>query len=411
MFAKFNDTVKKDKIDKIPKEILDSYNAKIPDNVCAQYVDKHDGTCELVTTTDASKTQVTVTVPSATLVDKVPDDIRTQKELEDYMYRTQKTLHYRVEGKPYMKINGFKVFLEDFVKRPFDDHRLGPGSDLYIVPPKFPKLKPLLLDVGKTKLELKVERIPDERKNVIVLKTDENYWLQIKLELSNIKDEPSRIEVNCDFSNCKTVSDLLSAFKIKNALASGKYSLSYMGIHIPLPLKNPVPTKMRQFWEKAEKLEKILDVRFVPNVESYQQDIFSIQRLFQCLVLKSPFSSFINEGSQTGLHTDDREAFDANIGKPMALAYVEEHHWEVLGASFETYDLCCIFDAVIEDVTEDSVDSDKPYFAHLSPVEGKKMKLVTYIATNEEEISRFQRQFDSHNDLLKYMLEAKTISK
>lgn len=411
MFAKFSDTVRKESTDKIPKEVLAAYNQQIPENMRAQYVDKHNGTCELVPIIDDSNTQITFTVPSAKLIDKVPDDIKNQEDLVDYMYRTQKVLHYRVDGNPYMIINGFKVNFEDIIKSPYGDFKLQNGGTLYLAPQKFPELKPLSLVVGDTTLKLNVKRIPDERKDVIVLQTDENFWLQIIMELSTVNGGQSTIRILCRFQSCKTVRDLLSAYKVSDELACGNYSMPFMETAIPLPLKNPIPQDIREFWEKALQVENVLKIQFDPTAVFYRRDMNLIQQLYQGLVLNRPFSSFVNEGPQTGLHSGEKEGFEKNIGQPMAIAFVENHQWNVLGVSFETCDLCCIFDAIISDVTEDSKDSDKPYFVHLVSVEDKKMRLVRYIAKSESEILDFQAPFESNNELLKYLSEAKAISK
>lgn len=410
MFAKFSDTVKQDSINRIPKEVLAAYNAEIPKNVCAQYVDKHNGTCELVTDLENPNTQITVTIPAAKLIDTVPDYIKTQEELEDYMYRMQKGLHYRVEGKPYMEINGFKVCFDDLVKHPYDDYKIENGGELYIVPHPFPKLKPLLLVADGLKIDLDVKRIPDERKDVVVLQTDERFWLQINMELSVIEGLQSKITMISRLKNCKTIEELLSAFKVIDALANGNYMLSFLETSIPIQLNTTVSAEVRRFWEKAGEVEKILNVQFDPNVASYQRDIDLIQKLFQCLVLKNPFASFINEAVRPGLHATSKEGFEENVGKAMAIAFVEKKKWDILGASFETYDFCCIFDAVIADIIEEVDNNEKPYFISLAPVEGKKMRIVTYIATSEEETSRFQRQFSSHNELLRYLSEVKSVS-
>ena len=410
MFAKFRETVKDEYMNKIPKEVLAAYNAQIPENVRAEYVDRHDGTCELVPAWDDPKTKMTFTVPSAELLTEIPDDIKTQEELEDYMYRTQKTLHYRVGENAYMNINGFKVYLKDFVKSPFDQYELTGAESFYIIPRKFPELSPLPLVAGDVHLELKVKRIPDERKNIVVLQTDEKFWLQLTLELSTIKDAPSTIRMAYQYQHCKTVSELLCAFRVTDALAEGNYMLPYMESPIPFPRKNPIPADVRQFWEKAEEVEKRLSVSFDPNAISYHRDRIQIEKLYQGLILKRPFSASVNESAQTGLHTTGKGAFEENIGKPMAISYVEKKEWSILGVSFETYDLCCIFDAVISDIEEESLEGKESYFVHLSSVEGKTMRLVTYIARSEEEILEYQRQFTTSDELMKCLSEAKSIS-
>ena len=105
MFANFKDIVKKESIEKIPTEIINAYNSKIPNGIGLKYVDNNDGKCILIPDKPKEKIDMTITMPPSNLVDKIPDDIKTQKDLLDYMYRTQKTLYYEIDENSVL-ING-----------------------------------------------------------------------------------------------------------------------------------------------------------------------------------------------------------------------------------------------------------------------------------------------------------------
>ena len=412
MFANFKDIVKKESIEKIPTEIINAYNSKIPNGIGLKYVDNNDGKCILIPDKPKEKMDMTITMPPSNLVDKIPDDIKTQKDLLDYMYRTQKTLYYEidensVDSMPYMTINGFKVNLDEITKDPFSCNQkkfLG----FYLKPQKFPDVPPLEFKTEEHIITLQMKRIPDERKNTVVLCSEEERPINIRITLLN---DEIKMKINYDCKKCKTVSELLTIFDIAKSLNSGTCRISYFEETVQIPIDNCVNENTISFWNNIKHLEDLFQIKFNPNVDIYERDMISLKKLFIGLIENQPFSDTISDNDSIGLSLSDIDKnLYENIGNQIEFLYVQQKDWDILGQKFTTYNLCCIFNAVLSSISEEKNDSLKSYFAHLAPIKGEKMYLSMYIFNSEDELIEFQKQFDSNIEMQNYLKKAKQIS-
>lgn len=418
MFASFNATVKKDKIDNVPEEILAVYNSKIPDDLNAKYVATHDGQCVLDIRSCDPKSAITITLPANQLLDAVPSDVKTQDDLVKYLYRTQKVLHFKPSSQgeaPYMTIsNGnhpFKIYLKDLVKEPLSST---PSSEIvswYIVPPPFPDMPPVKVIAGDIALDLKAARIPDENAAQIVLQTESNFWLQLIMHLSVNPQIKSTIKIKCDYKKCKSVDSLLEAFAVTDAFQHGNYAISYMAEHPPIKLSQCVSPSTVAFWEKVQHLQHVLGLNFDPHVPIYNRDVKVVNRLYQSFVCHKPYAVPIQAAENTGITLEDMaDSFFENIGRPVALTYLEHKETPILGQTISTYAFCCLFDAIISDISEISSElckssdtTQRRFFAHISPVNGKTIKLVAYVSLSEDDVNDYINRFKDHNALLQHM--------
>lgn len=400
MFADFKKTVINDSTSSIPKEILDAYNSKIPAVANVKYIDNHDGSCSLAPSDVSDKEfEVVIKMPEVTLVDKLPKEITCQKELMAYMYRTQKTIHCKVNKGFKAEFNGIPVDFTELIKCPYQDSKIEEPLDLYISPPAFPAFPRLIFKVGDDSFSLDVERVPDERKDVVVLVAEKS-WLKISFEV-NCSMEAGTVSIALAYDKCIDAGDYVRALNVANNIRHGKYSFSYFKAN-PTYDSQPISEQHLKFWNKVADLEKILGVSFSPNIPLHVDDIKEFSELFCCFLDKKPFMTKIAPGPTVGLHVETCEPFRNEIGKELAISYQRTSKWDLLGASFSTVSHEFIFNAVVDDVQEEEPGKNQ-FFVHLTPSAKGDMCLSSIYYENEDAIERRRSEFSDNSEYIKFM--------
>ena len=392
----------------IPKEILDAMNLQIPISANAEYLDNGDGACVLNPKPPYDNFDMKLHFPAVEMLTQLPDDIKTQQELFDYMYRTQTTIHCKTNGVGKAIFNGIEIIITELVKFPLQDVTMGERTDLYIKPPPFPLIPPITVAAAGFSIMLSAKRLPEQEKNLVVMSAGEDSWLKMRFVI-NTETLKVNVTINFKYSNCKTVNEFVVAMRMLNGLISGDYSISCLDVSPPLSIGNPIEEKYITFWEKVEKLESILHVSFAPKFSLTMPEAIELNQLMRSFLENKPFAATIKPEPTVGLHTADTMDLEKYIGDSVAFTYTQSFRWELLGAKFETVNLNCIFGAVVASITKDDSNSETPFFVQLTPTKDKAMTLVTQIFSDLKAVEAFQTSFKDHKDFWEVFSQAEEI--
>jgi len=409
MLASFKKIVKDETSSlSIPKEILYGINSQIPASANAEYVDTGDGACLLTPKPPYNDFSMQLYFPGVKILSKLPDDIKTQRELFDYMYRTQTTIHCRINGVGKAIFNGIEINLNEMMKFPLQNVTIGERIDLYISPSPFPSIPPISVAAAGFSVLLSAKRVPEHEKNLVVISVGEDSWLKMRFVI-NTETFKVNVTINFDYAKCKTVKEFVVAMKMSNGLICGNYSISCLNISSPLSIREPIKDSFIDLWEKVGKLESILHVSFTPNLSLTMSEAIELNQLFRSFLENKPFATTVKPEPNIGLHIADTMDLDQHIGESAVFTYTHAVSWNLLGAKFETVNLCSIFGANVASITKDDSKSETPFFVQLTPTGNKEITLATQIFPNSEAVEAFQNSFNNYTEFLEAFSQAEEI--
>lgn len=392
----------------IPKEILDAMNLQIPVSVNAEYVDNGDGTCMLTPKPPYNNFDIQLQFPEVEILSQLPDDIKTQQELLDYLYRTQTTIHCKVNGIGKVLFNGIEINLTELTKFPLQDVTMGEISDLYIEPHTFPPVSPITVTAAGFPVILAAKRVPEQKKNIIVVSVGEDSWMKMRFVIDAVTLKVN-MTIKLEYSECKTINEFVVAMKMTNGFIFGDYSISCLNVSSPLSIGEPIKEKYIMFWEKVEKLQDILHVSFVPNFSLTMAEVLELNQLFRSFLENKPYATTIKPEPNVGLYIADTTDLGKHIGESIVFTYNQVASWELLGTKFETINLCCIFGADVASITKDDSNSETPFFVQLRPTKNKEMMLATQVFSDIEAVKAFQSSFKDYMDFSAAFFQAEKI--
>ncbi len=392
----------------IPKEILDAMNSQIPASANAEYIDAGDGACLLTPKPPYNDMVMQLHFPALEILSQLPDDVITQQELFDYMYRTQTTIHCEIKHVGKAIFNGIEIDLTELTKFPLQDVTVSEVSDLYISPSPFPAIPPIVVTAAGFSIILAAKRVPDRAKNLVVTSIGEDSWLKMQFLIDTVTQKVNAT-IKFKYSNCKTVNEFVNAMKMSNGFICGDYSISCLNVSPPLSIGKPIEEKYITLWEKVAKLESILHVSFTPNTSLTMAEAVELKQLFRSFLENKPYADAIKPGPNVGLHVAETTDLDKNIGKSIVITYSQVVSWDLLGAKFETVNLSCIFGADIGSITKDYTNPETSFFVQLTPTENKEMMQITQIFLNLEAVEVFQTNFKDHTEFWNAFSQGKKI--
>lgn len=409
MLASFKNIVKDETSSlSIPKEILDAMNLQIPVSANAEYLDNGDGTCVLNPKPPYNNFVMQLHFPAVEMLTQLPVDIKTQQELFDYMYRTQTTIHCKINGVGKAIFNGIEINFTELVKFPLQDVTMGERTDLYIEPPQFLPIPPITVIAAGFSVMLAAKRVPEQKKNLVVMSVGEDSWLKMRFVI-NTETFKVNATINFEYSKCKTVNEFVVAMRMLNGLICGDYSISCLNVSPPLSIGEPIEEKYITLWEKVEKLESILHVSFAPNFSLTMPEAIDLHQLFRSFLENKPIAATIKPEPNVGLHIADTMDLEKHIGNSIVFTYTQSVRWDLLGAKFETVNLYCIFGADVASITKDDSNSETPFFVQLTPTKDKVMTMVTQIFSDLEAFRVFQTSFKDYKEILEAFSQAEEI--
>ena len=359
MIGNFYDNFsKKETPREIPQEVLDVVNRKLPKQL-AYYQDEKGCVLRPVPESDIMNSPM---LASMVFGENVPAELKNlprDKWLE-YLYRTQK----RIEVKNVrMKLGDAEWEIRDMVGNPLVKH--DDFEKLEMVPEKFPPARPVHLETEDgTKVEMLVGRQPYESMNEIMLANETFPALRLEWYYHEEK-ESLRMKITVSASKAETVTDAVAALKIFLGFYDGTLTINQL--KMPGKMKvdeadDEVFRKQLEFWEKAQELEKILNVSFTPSADFPEEDRLFFEELNRCLLekkaltFKHPFFEFTGTGVNFYGHKKEEV-----LNRPgTSFLFMESPgRGTLLGAEFPIYSVCRMSGFMITDIIEEGKISSK----------------------------------------------------
>ncbi|MBQ6430882.1 MAG: hypothetical protein IJJ99_03275 [Oscillospiraceae bacterium] len=413
MIANFKKTVdSKGKANPIAKEILNAYNSQLPETADVEYVNIGDGACALVPRKRLPQMAVSFNIPAATLSESLPDDIKTKEDLLDYIYRTQRSISFDTEGCQ-ITINGYSIDISDMVKFPTTSVSFKKKGSITIEPPAFPPCNPLVIETSVQTLFLNQHRIPDERKDVVVLESTDESWISFKLEVNNSKGMLSgKFNINC--SKCENLQEYITVLKILNELADGRGSIygEKVKVHFNAPR---IDDRFINFLERVRQLEDCLQVKFTSFLTISLQEYVTLVKLIRCLLDKKPFREKVNSGPSVGFHFEDSTIAEKlrgkELGRDVAFTFTQSKCEKVLGAQISFYQFSCLFDAKLSDAVIEDQSEASSVFVNILPADDTEYFIMSsMIFKNEHEFEAYQKNHSPSPAFFNSFLNADDLS-
>lgn len=408
MLADFDELITKSSTaHPVPKEVLQALNMQFPDNFPFQYADTGGGKCHLIPVKSLEDVEMRIQVKGLRILDKFPPEVKTQKDLLDYMYRTQTSVHGEiVNGElPQLLVNGIAVDLLHMENDAFEDTKIEGNFQVLISPSPFPELPPIPLEAAGYTMELPAKRVPCAEKDTVQIQAGGNLWVTVDMTIL-LQAKRFHANWNVDYKKCRSVQEYIQALKMTNAMVAGHGKLMHM-LSEPSGKQPPHEEAYIAFWENAAKVEAALGVSFQPAFHLQNEDVSDITRLMRCLVEKRPMKRTTTEGSDIKLtltSSDPGPIRDA-LGQSAVVSYTEETTWTLLGATFRTITLVFVLDATFDEIIEEDTDQHQ-YIVCLKPADGKHMTIASQDFLSQESLDRFSETFPTHAAQVDYFSQA-----
>lgn len=400
MFADFKKAFfKKNEAEKkIPSEVLNSLNEKLPTGF--EYIDLGDGAVGLTVEgaqPDISGLNLRIPKELKKVIKNYP--LFTFKELLELIYRAQMKIEILPTENESIKINGHAMKFDDIVKYPIDDLKISANKSFLIPQPFQPAFYVSIEGIGIRK-EIQVQRQP-------LADMDKSIFKSIKpavFELSYILDEKKEsITFKCRLNGDQavTVKDLLEGMKLYYSFLMGEFKLAGMPLS-KMILDNKVDTEEEEvfketitLWEKVHSLEQAIKVRFKPQSDIDNNSMYWIEKLYKSIILNEPYKLYvtINELSIQTTEVIKSEDFLSNEG--LMFYFINSEEIEVLDTRFTIHSVNAIFDFKVIDF-KDKFNSNKEYILEVKPI-------------NENGIYQSFLHFFSEEEALSYKVDIKIL--
>ena len=388
---------------KIPTEILEELNKELPSNLT--YFQDGNGRYRIVPKPDR-KIQ---TLKMTTMFDFDPEKDSLlierlksvpQDKWAEYLYRTQKSIavkNVRIGD------NEQLIPLEQTLGNPLSDEKII-CKDCKMYPAKFPNPTPMMFESEEgdkvcinfqqeaydSLTEIKIHNV-----DFPALKID----LYIYQPLVDISEETAKTSKNNQFianysvtpTNAPSVSEALTALRFFKGIFTGKTKIngqSMISSTAQVEFDKQGVEDALHFWSTAAKLEKKLDVNFIPNADFPTEDVKFFSELDVCLnenkkiIWKHPFNHFHINGYHP--HTEE--------GTPDAITKCDGLHFQfiegpipctLLGTEFEIYSFSEMDDLITTNIEWDDEEKQNGEM-YISDAPGKTWTLKRLYMTKDD---------------------------
>lgn len=253
----------------LPDSIVDELSTKLPSGLFYQKIDSS-------TLALSSKENINVDVkllPDNEMLEILGDKYNMDDVLK-LMFNSQRAVNIETKnGKVVVNNNLIDVDLIIF-----SAETESKGAKLYLLPPKFDEIKPLVIDDGKYKLEIPIKRVPNLSLDEIKIEGDNSYFF-VKLFI-NEKTKKLNFTINYDLSKCDSVLEIVTCLNLYQNLALGKCTVGGRHLNLSGNVKlNDVDMNRLNFWNKVYTIENKLNLCFKPSFNingSIYRDVLEI---------------------------------------------------------------------------------------------------------------------------------------
>ena len=338
MFTNFNNTFKNSKKDKakLPKEILDVLNRKVPEEL--EYKEIENGICGIV-----PKNSKTIKFTTKIKLPEIPKEIKKQihnfKDLYEYLYRTQKRCEIIPDENGNIKIN---VITDDGIKT------------FELIPENFPKAVKINIRAGNITRTFNVKRLPYESMDKVYLKSIEEKPICIKIYMSNNDNVDFNISISIE--GIKDIKEIVDVCEFYKSFLNGDISLDNSEIkdikYKDVP-KNIFIDEKINFWKKVLEIEKVFNKKFNACKFDERDDYILMLRLYKSLIEEKPYKIPEKISSITFENKENYDKCKKMIGSKMLIEYEREAECETFGKKIHFLVLERIYNCKIKNVLEE----------------------------------------------------------
>lgn len=350
MFTNFNNTFKNSKKDniKLPKEILNVLNRKIPEEL--EYKEIENGICGIVPK-NSKRIKFTTKIKLPEIPEEIKKQIHNFADLYEYLYRTQKRCEIIPDENGNIKINNVEIKISDFIKNVITDDGI---KSFELIPPNFPNAVKINIKAGNITKSFNVKRLPYESMDKIYLKSIEENPICIKIYMSN--DDSIDFNISISIEGIRDVKEIVDTCEFYKNFLNGDISLDdseIKDIKYKEAPKNIFIDEKINFWKKVLEVEKIFDKKFDACKFDLKDDYILMLRLYKSLIEEEPYKIPEKINSITFDNKENYDKCNKMIGTKMLIEYEREAECEIFGVKIHFFILERIYNCKIKNVLEE----------------------------------------------------------
>lgn len=332
---------------KIPNGLLKKLNRDLPEGFHYEY--KEDGLCHITSDDD----KITFSGFTFVLTDKqkaILGDNPNTENILTYFYNAQKEIPLSLIKPGIIIINDEEVPVEKIMHHPFRSLKFD-SFNLTALPPKFVDPFPIIISGNGCKMEMMINRIPNE--SIYEAKFESINEAPIKIKYSiNDKKKLFSISIITNLNLSKNCREIYDSMSIYNAFISGKGKFE----NILIPTKEVPPTnkkyskKALDFWKKTSEIENKLGVSFVVSDFEITKDIaYGIEHLYQNLIKGKPVrDDYKIDNLETEWSIENENRVKEAIGQQLVFQFTGKKSYELFGVKIELPCLTNAFNFIIK---------------------------------------------------------------
>lgn len=339
----------------IPKELLDVLSDKT-DGVL-EYKQIADGLCIGTPIQSEGIFNFKAKIPMD-IIKKHPE-IKSSRELSEYIYRTQQPLKLKPEGDCFININGSEINIKDLIKFPYSAYENNITIyELIIQPSEFPEMPPIKLKASKFTYEFDIIRKPYD--SMYIRKYQLSYKNKIKL-IVFINEKDEKLNVKFNFFDSEDVFEQRKICTFYNCFLNGTIKLNgHSFVKKPNVNSTPIAKWFLHFLQHLNSIQNIINVKFKAERKLTATEYILVEGIYESLInnrpIKQPMSIDCIEGVNTNQAVDVIKDF---IGKPMTFSFIIKKSVNIWSATFNVYEFTLLHNIIIKTIETENNDKYK----------------------------------------------------
>lgn len=341
MFASFNKAFNKNKsVNKIPEPIVKALSNKLPDGF--KYESLGNESCFLSTTNDEMK------ISFALINDEF--NIKSQEELAEYLYRTQKKLEIKTDT---ININGEEFNVNDLIVFPLKDLTFDEKNTKFIIiPPPFPDPFELPINYENNKsINIKIQRQPYADLNKSLFKSISLDYMEISYVIDELNNKMEmNYKINLD--KAKNLEEIIIASKLYKMFETGEIVIK--GNIIKGNIKNNKINedfnKLIEFWEKVYQLSKYFRVDFKPKKQVLFKEAKIINDLYVSFIEETDIEEYEDTTQFTLTFNEKIDDNKVEIDSKMILQFIEPKEFLILEEKIKLFSVITLSNFKIKNI-------------------------------------------------------------
>lgn len=402
MFVSFDEAFKpKENQNIIPEVILEYLNKQL-NSPSLQYISDENGHCVITSTNGEYK----ITGIAFDLTPEMKDilgDKPSIKDIQDYLYNSQKNIPIKMLEEGYVYLNGTKNQIEKINFDPFKEVHYVSGS-FFAYPQKMNENIMIKMAGVTEEVILKFKRIPDNSIDWKVFESEEDKPIRFLIRI-NSKEHKMIYSISYDLGKVKNIKEALVVADIYNSFAIGEGKMNGVQIVINQDDRKERAFSEEQmlFWKKMLALEEKLGIHLNPFVEEItNKDVYIGEILYRTLVCKIPVIVCENITSVNGTGNIEKINEEFSTQRPMSFYFEDHSKTELFKTEIELRGIKVIYDCVITEIQE----KNKQFKIVLDNESDEKPKFtVAMYFLNDKEFEKYKQE----HDIITEFKEAKAV--